>query len=142
MLPLSAIQKEAGFDDIQLKKDRWLHHVLLAKSMKFTSPPLMGKTGLVTGSTEGLGLAIAEGLARAGCNIVLHGLASTADMLALQHELEQKYGVRVGYAYADLTDPAAIVAMIEGINGKHGCIDVLVNNAVTRHFSPDRKSVV
>ena len=104
--------------------------------MELTPPTLKGKTGLVTGSTEGIGQAMAEGLARAGCNIVLHGLATPDEMRPLQDELEKKYGVSVGYAHADLSDPAAIVSMIEGITREHGRIDVLVNNAVTRHFSP------
>jgi len=105
-------------------------------SMERTNLPLKGKTALVTGSTGGIGHAMATGLARAGCDIVLHGIADDATVQPLQAELEREYGVRVGYVHADLADPAAIARMMDTIGHSHGAIDVLVNNAVTRHFAP------
>jgi 3-hydroxybutyrate dehydrogenase len=99
-------------------------------------PRLHGKTALVTGSSDGLGLAMAEGLARAGCNVVLHGLEPAAAVGALQAELEHNYGVAAGYVQADLGDPRAIERMMEDIFRSHGAVDVLVNNAVTRDFAP------
>ena len=104
--------------------------------MDQTLPGLKGKTALVTGSASGIGHAMADGLARAGCNIVLHGLEPESDVNAAQAALERAHGVAVGYIRADLSDPAAIASMMEQLQRRHGGIDVLVNNAVTRHFSP------
>lgn len=95
-----------------------------------------GKTALVTGSSGGLGFAIAEGLARAGCNIVLHGLASPDGVEAQCAMLAAAHGVRAAYLQADLADPAAITALFREIGRRHAGVDILVNNAVTRHFCP------
>lgn len=97
---------------------------------------LSGKAALVTGSSDGLGLAMAEGLAQAGCNVTLHGIedASVArDQLA---RIERTHGVVASYLQADLADPAQIEAMLRTIRERHGGVDVLVNNAVTREFAP------
>jgi 3-hydroxybutyrate dehydrogenase len=104
--------------------------------MEQTTPSLKGKTALVTGSTGGIGQALAEGLARAGCNIVLHGLEEPHAVRPVQAELERAYGVKAGYVRADLSQAQAIASMMEEVAQRHGGVDVLVNNAVTRHFSP------
>lgn len=96
---------------------------------------MKGKTALVTGSAGGLGFAIAEELARAGCNIVLHGVEPPESVRAQQALLEQTHGVAATYAQVDLTDAAATEEMVRDILAQHGGIDVLVNNAVTRHFA-------
>ena len=75
---------------------------------------LAGKTALITGSTQGLGLAAAKKFEEAGCRIIVNGIAD---------------GTFVG---ADLRQPAEIDAMIQSA----GPIDILVNNAVVRHTSP------
>jgi len=97
---------------------------------------LTGKTALITGSADGLGRAIAGGLAEAGCNVVLHGLESPAEMSKAQVAMAAKYGVEVHYIQADLTDPVAIESLVGEAKRVRGCIDVLVNNAVVRHFAP------
>ncbi|GAA5236880.1 SDR family oxidoreductase [Verticiella sediminum] len=107
-----------------------------ATSNQQTAVSLKGRTALVTGSTGGLGHAMAEGLARAGCNIVLHGIAEPQAMRPLQAELERTYGVRAAYMPADLADVGAIAALMAAVAERFGSIDVLVNNAVTRHFAP------
>ena len=76
--------------------------------------PLQGKTALITGSTQGLGLATAKQLAAAGCRIIDNGFRGAK------------------YVGADLRDPAQIEAMIQAA----GPIDILVNNAVVRHTAP------
>lgn len=96
---------------------------------------MKGKTALVTGSAGGIGLAVAEELARAGCNVVLHGIEPAADVQPQQARLERTYGVAAGYMQVDLADPQAIEAMMREVQDRHGTIDVLVNNAVTRHFA-------
>jgi 3-hydroxybutyrate dehydrogenase len=97
---------------------------------------MKGKTALVTGSTGGIGLAMIEALARTGCNVVLHGLEPAASMEETLATIRTQHGVTATYLQADLADPAAIAAMMAGILKQHGAIDILVNNAVTRHFAP------
>jgi 3-hydroxybutyrate dehydrogenase len=94
---------------------------------------LKGKWALVTGATAGLGFAVAESLAGAGANIVLHDLAEpkiSAD------RLREKLSVEVISVAGDLSQPSAIATMMAALLGRIGAVDILVNNAVVRHFSP------
>lgn len=91
---------------------------------------------MVTGSSGGLGFAMAEGLARAGCNVILHGLAPPDGVTAPCAELARTHGVAATYLQADLAQPEAIAALFAEIGRRHGGVDILVNNAVTRHFAP------
>ena len=97
---------------------------------------MKGKTALITGSSGGIGHAMAEGLARAGCNVVLHGIEEPASMQARLADIERAHGVAADYVQADLADAAAIAAMMQHVQQRHGGVDVLVNNAVVRHFAP------
>jgi 3-hydroxybutyrate dehydrogenase len=97
---------------------------------------LAGKSALITGSSGGLGRAIAEGLAAQGCNVVLHGLAPEAEMAPVAATLAKAHGVKVIYDRADLRQPDAIAAMVSGAAQAFGGIDIVVNNAVVRHFAP------
>ena len=93
---------------------------------------LKGKRALVTGATAGLGLAVAESLAGAGADIVLHDLAEpreTAD------RLRSRFDVEVTSVAADLSQRPSIETMMADLLGR-GAIDILVNNAVVRHFAP------
>jgi 3-hydroxybutyrate dehydrogenase len=90
---------------------------------------------LVTGSTQGLGLATAKRLASAGCNIVLHGLGDVDAIAAIQREIETQSGVRTMYSAADLKSSAAIEQMTAAAIETLGGIDMLVNNAVVRHVA-------
>lgn len=110
--------------------------VFRSANMKTANTDLVGKTALITGSTAGLGRAIAEGLAGVGCNVVVHGLAPVREARELCSSLEGTYGVRAHYHKVDLADPAAIESLVETVHWTHGGIDVLVNNAVIRHFAP------
>jgi 3-hydroxybutyrate dehydrogenase len=96
---------------------------------------LQGRTALVTGSTGGLGYAIAEGLARAGCNVVLHGIEPEESVRDGQVQLESRFGVGVVYVRADLSDPQATQSLIELAQSRFKSVDILVNNAVVRHFA-------
>src|SRR4051794_15163438 len=109
---------------------------MTADTMDSTTAGLKGKTALITGSTSGIGYAMAQGLARAGCDIVLHGIEDAESVRPAQAALEREHGVNASYVRADLSDRAAIVTMLDTVQRGHGAPDVLVNNAVTRHFSP------
>lgn len=90
---------------------------------------LKGKNAIVTGSTSGIGLAIAHTLAGQGCNILLNGFADKAAISALVSELQKKYGVQVDYSPADMTKPNDIVQMVSMCERLFGSVDILVNNA-------------
>jgi len=87
---------------------------------------LKGKTALVTGSTSGIGLAIARALAGEGARLILNGFGDPAEIEKLQAELG------AGYSNADLTKAEAIEAMM----AETGPVDILVNNAGTQHVAP------
>ncbi len=95
---------------------------------------LKTKTALVTGSISGLGYAIAEKLAKAGASIVLHGLESTEIARLACEKLVQEHGVDVMVSHADLRQPCQIEEMMQVAEQRFGCIDIVVNNAVVRHF--------
>ncbi|MBV6748696.1 3-hydroxybutyrate dehydrogenase [Pseudomonas chlororaphis] len=92
---------------------------------------LKGKTALVTGSTSGIGLGIALGLARAGANVVLNGFGDANAVIA---EVEQ-FGGRVGHHPADVSDPAQIAEMFAYAEREFGGVDILVNNAGIQHVA-------
>lgn len=97
---------------------------------------LEGKCALLTGSVAGIGFAMAKKLAESGCNVVLHGLEGREAAKAKQAELETSYGIRTDYSDADLRQPSRIREMISKAIEKFGAIDILVNNAVVRHWDP------
>jgi 3-hydroxybutyrate dehydrogenase len=90
------------------------------------------KWALVTGATAGLGLAVAESLAGAGANIVLHDLTAPREAA---DRLGARFGVSVIGTQADLSQRSSIETMMTELLGRCGTIDVLVNNAVVRHFA-------
>jgi 3-hydroxybutyrate dehydrogenase len=100
------------------------------------SRPLAGKRALITGSTQGLGLATACRLAADGCDVVIHGLADDATLETIRTTIERDHGVRVLSSGADLRSPAQIASLISATSSSFGGVDILVNNAVARHSAP------
>jgi gluconate 5-dehydrogenase len=88
---------------------------------------LSGRTALITGSSQGIGLALARGLARAGAAVVLNG--RDEEKLASAETLLASEGASVFTAAFDVTHGAAIMGEIERIEAKVAPIDILVNNA-------------
>ena len=97
---------------------------------------LKGKHALVTGSTSGIGLGIAEGLAQEGVHLVLNGFGEAHEIEALRQRLASDYGVKVIYDGADMSQGADIARMMIEVANKTGGLDIVVNNAGIQHVSP------
>lgn len=97
---------------------------------------LKGKNAVVTGSTSGIGLGMAEALAAAGVNVMLNGLGDPGEIEKTRAGLDESYGVRVGFHGADMTKPGEIEDMIESARRELGQIDIMVNNAGIQHVAP------
>ncbi len=97
---------------------------------------LEGKLALVTGSTSGIGLGVAQALARQRARVVLNGFGDPADIERLRSRLAAEHGVDVDYEGADLSKPDEIESMISHIDARHGGVDILVNNAGIQYVAP------
>ena len=96
---------------------------------------LKGKTALVTGSTSGIGLAIARALAKDGANLMLNGFGDKAAIEQERSAIERECGVKVRYSPADMSKPSEIAEMIAAAEKDFGSLDVLVNNAGIQHVA-------
>jgi 3-hydroxybutyrate dehydrogenase len=97
---------------------------------------LKGRNALVTGSTSGIGAAIAEGLAMEGANVMLNGFGAPEAVEAQRARLAERAGVAVGYNPADLGAPGAVADLVADARNFLGSIDILVNNAGIQHVAP------
>jgi 3-hydroxybutyrate dehydrogenase len=97
---------------------------------------LRGKTAVITGSTSGIGLAIARGLAQAGSNVVLNGFGDREAIEKSRATIASEFGVEAQYSPADMTKPAEIASMIGDAQSRLGSVDILVNNAGIQHVDP------
>ena len=93
---------------------------------------LTGKTAIITGSNSGIGLGIAESLAKAGADVVINSFSDRPEDHALAAKLATDFGVRARYIAADMSKGADCRALIE----KAGACDILVNNAGIQHVAP------
>ena len=96
---------------------------------------LKGKTALVTGSTSGIGLAIARALAADGADIVINGFGDKAAIEQERSALERDFGVKAIYSGADMSKPSEIAGMVGLAEKEFGHLDVLVNNAGIQHVA-------
>jgi 3-hydroxybutyrate dehydrogenase len=96
---------------------------------------LKGKSALVTGSTSGIGQAIARALAKEGASVMLNGFGDAAAIEKERAGFETEFGVKVRYSAADMTKPAEIAAMIAQAEKEFGALDILVNNAGIQHVA-------
>lgn len=97
---------------------------------------LQGQVAIVTGSTSGIGRALADALAAQGVNIVLNGLGEMTAIEKTRAELAEKHGVEVLYHGADMTKPDQIADMVKAAKAEFGELDILVNNAGVQHVAP------
>jgi 3-hydroxybutyrate dehydrogenase len=100
---------------------------------------LEGRVALVTGSTSGIGLAIARALAAEGCSIMMNGLGEAAAIRKLSDALAGETGAKVAYHGADMTKPGEIADLVAATQKTLGGVDILVNNAGIQHVDPIEK---
>ena len=97
---------------------------------------LAGKSAVVTGSTSGIGRAIASMYASEGANVMLNGFGDGAQIEALRAGLEKSHGVKVRFHGADMSKPAQVAELVKAAEAELGAVDILVNNAGIQHVSP------
>ena len=97
---------------------------------------LKGKNALVTGSTSGIGLAVARALAAQGAGIVINGFGDADEIEQIRGELAQASGAEAHYINADLLKREGVEAMMNEARAKTGGIDILMNNAGMQHVAP------
>jgi 3-hydroxybutyrate dehydrogenase len=97
---------------------------------------LRSKSAVVTGSTSGIGLAVARALAKEGANILINGFGQADEIETVRRSIETDFSVRSVYSSADMSKPDEIIAMIRQAEDTFGAVDILVNNAGIQHVSP------
>ncbi|HEY2753513.1 3-hydroxybutyrate dehydrogenase [Phenylobacterium sp.] len=97
---------------------------------------LKSKTAVVTGSTSGIGLAIARAMAKEGANVLINGFGKPEDIEKERSAIEAEFGVKAIHSPADMTKPEEIAAMVALAETTFGSVDVLVNNAGIQFVSP------
>jgi 3-hydroxybutyrate dehydrogenase len=97
---------------------------------------LQQKSSIVTGSTSGIGLGIAHAFAAQGADVMLNGFGNSDEIEATRAEMERRYGVKVRYSAADMSQPAQIREMAAAAEAAFGKVDIVVNNAGIQHVAP------
>jgi 3-hydroxybutyrate dehydrogenase len=97
---------------------------------------MKGKSALVTGSTSGIGLAMARAFAREGADVMLNGLGDAAEIEATRTAIEREFGVRAAFDGANMLKPDEIRRLVRAAEDAFGRIDVLVCNAGIQFVSP------
>jgi 3-hydroxybutyrate dehydrogenase len=97
---------------------------------------LKDQVAIVTGSTSGIGMALANALSERGVKVVLNGLGDPAQIEKERADMEARTGAAVRYHGADMTKPAEIAEMVAFAKRELGRLDILVNNAGVQHVAP------
>ncbi|MDZ4791013.1 MAG: 3-hydroxybutyrate dehydrogenase [Hyphomicrobiales bacterium] len=95
-----------------------------------------GKSAIITGSTSGIGLGIAEAFAASGMNVMLNGFGDATVIDDIKAQIAAKFGVKTAYHPADMSKPNEIADLTAAAAANFGQIDVVVNNAGIQHVSP------
>ncbi|MGH6939895.1 SDR family NAD(P)-dependent oxidoreductase, partial [Hypericibacter sp.] len=98
--------------------------------------PLMGKAAIVTGSTSGIGLGIARRLAAQGAAVMINGFGNAIEIEKTRGALAAETGTEILYDGADMSQPAAVRAMVDHARSTFGKVDILINNAGIQHVEP------
>lgn len=96
---------------------------------------LKGKSAIITGSTSGIGLGIAQALAKEGVNIMINGFGDAAAIEAERTGIE-KLGVKALYSGADMSKPAEIRQMVKDAETAFGSVDIMISNAGIQNVQP------
>ncbi|MEO8547602.1 MAG: 3-hydroxybutyrate dehydrogenase [Sphingomicrobium sp.] len=109
---------------------------------------LKGKSAIVTGSTSGIGLAIAQAFASEGANVTINGFGDVAAIEQERAKLETLSGAKANYDSADMSKPAEIEALVKRCNDAFGGPDIIVSNAGIQYvariedFPPDKYDAI
>ena len=94
---------------------------------------LQGKIAVITGSTSGIGLGMAQAFAAGGASILLNGFGNRAENEAIAAKISADFDVKTLFSPADMSKPSEIAEMIDAANQAFGRIDIMVNNAGIQH---------
>ncbi|HET7349115.1 MAG TPA: 3-hydroxybutyrate dehydrogenase [Acidobacteriaceae bacterium] len=97
---------------------------------------LRNATAVITGSTSGIGLGMAEAFAAAGCRLVINGIVTPEQAESLSRRLRQQHSIEVFFHPADLADPEQCAQLIRDAEERFGSVDILINNAGIQHVAP------
>ena len=99
---------------------------------------LSGKNAIITGSTSGIGLGMAEALAKAGANVMMNGLGTAKQNQDAINQVKS-HATKVHFSGANMLKPGQIAKMIDSAEKKMGSVDILINNAGIQHVAPIEK---
>lgn len=104
--------------------------------MPYPAIDLSGQVAIVTGSTSGIGQAMAEALAQGGASVILNGFGDPAAIEATRARIASTHGVQVRHHGADMTKADQVADLVDSARREFGRLDILVNNAGVQHVSP------
>ena len=106
-----------------------------AAPMERLARPLAGKAAIVTGSTSGIGLGIANAFAAAGADVAINGFGDMSEIEKVRQTIEG-HGVRALYSPADMSKPDQIKGLVDLAGERFGKVDIVVNNAGIQFVTP------